>query len=322
MPTVNLLSTSAQYSGMGAACCGGAAAFVRGRTAFAHACCSRRDGNFATALEHCAAGLDAVGRPGASHVSGCSPAVAWQAADLTLQLQLQQAKCQAALVRAYATVPSACTVHLPPDLAPSRQRYQTCMCRTNGQRQWHPPGLWRLHTFGTLWQLLRRPFLLQPWQRLHSSVQWPGFRTRPSLQLKVGLRSVQLCTCHTGAARCSLLHQRSEVFPCFACKWNSRFPWWTCTYGCSRVEEADGKDARTQQEVKRCRRQPAWRPARCACAMSPCAASAEVRAWICVLTLHSDVVVRAQSQLHGFAAAQRKQTLMLLVPPGQAEHSY
>lgn len=76
--------------------------FVRGRTAFAHTCCSRRDGNYAAALHHCAAGLDAVDRPGGSHDAGCSPATVWQAADLKLQLQLQQAKCQAALVRIYA----------------------------------------------------------------------------------------------------------------------------------------------------------------------------------------------------------------------------
>lgn len=64
----------------------------------------------------------------------------------------------------------------------------------------------------------------------------------------------------------------------------------------SRHAEADGKGI-SLQEVKRCRQQTAWRPARCACAVSPCATSAEVQAYICTLTLHSGVW--APSQLHG-----------------------
>jgi hypothetical protein len=87
------------HTGLGTGCCVVASAFVRGRTAFARACCGCWDGEYAAALEHCAAGLADLSSPGASSDSGCSENMAWHMADLGLQLQLQQAKCQAALVR-------------------------------------------------------------------------------------------------------------------------------------------------------------------------------------------------------------------------------
>ena len=89
-------------AGLGIGCCADAAAFLKGCTAFAHACCTRWDGKHAAALEDCAAGLADLNRHGTSSNSGCSQAGAWHAAELGLRLQLQQAKCQAALVRTHA----------------------------------------------------------------------------------------------------------------------------------------------------------------------------------------------------------------------------
>lgn len=80
--------------------CPAAAALITGRTALARACCSRWDGDAGAALEQCTAGLAALKSFDASGGGVCGGvAPAWAAADLVLQLQLQQANCHAVLVR-------------------------------------------------------------------------------------------------------------------------------------------------------------------------------------------------------------------------------
>jgi hypothetical protein len=210
---------------MGAACCGSAAAFVRGRTAFAHACCSRSDGNFAAALEHCAAGLDAVGRTGGSHDSGCSLAVVWQTADLQLQLQLQQAKCQSvAMVRishswskrlhcAYAAWHKAILTMLPPLGMQDEQTAATASIRA-----------------------VAAAHLRHPVAAAAAVILTAALTARADTSIRTAFEDAVILAAEGAAAFCvilymlqtrrSLLYQLSVMFLWFACRTNAGCPWW------------------------------------------------------------------------------------------------